>query len=161
MKDRYRVKSRSIPNRGAPGTMKEYYLYDNQNKQSTAYSSVIESDIEKLAVRWNGYEELREYNMQIKTDHNQLTLENFKEAIKKKPFPLRACSICDHMMYIFYKNEAFWFNSTCNCVRYTSPDQYYSDDDLKFYLNPDHGHIERIKKFIGETNEKENTSQEV
>lgn len=77
----------------------------------------------------------------------------FKEAIKNKPFLLRECSLCNHPLHYFAKDGDIYFNSSCFCVTYFSPDQLSDDNDLMFYLYPNHGHISRIENFIKEVQE--------
>lgn len=83
------------------------------------------------------------------------TRDEFAEAIKKKPFPLRDCSICGYMMNFYYDGDVLHYDSRCEC---TSGDKYMGDEDhtvrpdsdLDFYLEPAHGHLERVQKFIAE-----------
>jgi hypothetical protein len=77
-------------------------------------------------------------------------LQKFKKAIEKTPYRLRECSICSTPLFFFFDGQSIVFNSTCGCVRYESPDVIQFDEDLVFYLDPGHGHLESIEKFIEE-----------
>ena len=78
--------------------------------------------------------------------------EDFVTAIKKKPYPLRECSICDYLMHFYYQGDTLYYDSGCDCSR-SSHMEARPDSDLDFYLDPTHGHLPKIEKFIAEVNQ--------
>lgn len=72
----------------------------------------------------------------------------WKNAIKKAgKYTLHNCSMCNYPCGWLFENDVLYFDSGCDCTRssnYTLTD----DGELMYYLTPEHGHIERIEKFI-------------
>jgi len=70
-------------------------------------------------------------------------------AIKKKNYVLHHCSMCGYACgWAFYRDQLYYDNG-CDC---TGGSQYNecTVEELDFYLNPAHGHIEKITKFCKE-----------
>jgi hypothetical protein len=76
-----------------------------------------------------------------------ITREMFIDAIKKHPFYVRPCSLCGYEMSYCFRGKQLGFDSGCDCVSY---DGWHpvEDYDLDFYLDPAHGHMDRIREFI-------------
>jgi hypothetical protein len=75
-------------------------------------------------------------------------LTSWKDAIKQAGFyKLHSCSMCGYDCGWFFDNEQMYYDSGCDCTRrYIATPSPISD--LYFYLNPSHGHISNIEKFI-------------
>lgn len=80
----------------------------------------------------------------------EITRERFINAIKKRPFYLRNCSICNYALSFCFEGTQLCYDAGCDCATYNDCHPI-EEERLDFYLNPDHGHLERIKKFIEET----------
>jgi len=84
-----------------------------------------------------------------------LTRERLLNAIKNKPLPISTCSMCGYECSFSFKGDALGYDSGCDCTYGAGGWQPRSEDDLDFYLNPEHNWIEKLKMFCEET-EKEN-----
>lgn len=73
----------------------------------------------------------------------------FIEAIKKRPYVLRNCCLCDYPLRYLYIDNVLHYDSGCDCVTYINI-QPRDEHDLDFYLDPKHGYIDDINKFIEE-----------
>ena len=78
-------------------------------------------------------------------------LNPWLEAIKTKGFyRLHCCSFCGYETgwgYFPDMPEGLVWDGGCYCVRYDGR-RYVDTSELNFYLNPEHGHIKNIEKFI-------------
>lgn len=75
--------------------------------------------------------------------------DKFIAALKEKGrYKLRECSICEAPLYYFVENGHLFFNSNCDCIAIWSEPKFSEWSELDFYLEPDHGHIENITKFV-------------
>lgn len=81
----------------------------------------------------------------------EITRQDFINAIKKRPFSLRACSICSYPLCCFYKGNELYCDTGCDCVNYGPVHTLTKESKLDFYLDPKRGHLENIAKFIEET----------
>ena len=82
-------------------------------------------------------------------------LEPWKKAIKEKGFyHLHSCGGCGYecgWAYTFRSGgeEVLVYDSGCDCT-YRRTLKLAPDDQLRFYLEPAHGHIEKIEAYIKE-----------
>lgn len=77
-------------------------------------------------------------------------LEPWKQAIKKAGFyKLHSCSMCGYECGWLFVEDALFYDSGCYCTRGSNL-RAIGDSELDFYLEPSHGHISNIEKFIEE-----------
>jgi len=75
--------------------------------------------------------------------------EQLIETIKRvRYWALRECSMCGcHLAYVS-DGENLGFDGACDCTMFGSSIQNRDWSDLDFYLDPKHGHIDAINKYI-------------
>jgi hypothetical protein len=78
------------------------------------------------------------------------SLLELTEAIRRKPFVTEYCSLCGYGLNYCYRDNQFGLDSGCYCV---SNKKFNPHDEtvLHYYLNPENGQLNFIKKFINET----------
>lgn len=65
-------------------------------------------------------------------------------------FNLRNCSICNYKLgFVTDTENELYYDAGCDCVNYEKlePRDW---SDLDFYLDPKHGHVDRIEKWLNE-----------
>lgn len=73
--------------------------------------------------------------------------EEFIEALKKKPFTLRNCSLCEFPLQYWVQDEKLLWQGNCNCTTYSTPPEERDFDSLDFYLTQE-DFASKIKEFI-------------
>lgn len=77
--------------------------------------------------------------------------ERFIEALKRKRFVTRECSMCSTPLYFFFDSDSnLRFNSNCSCVNYYVEPIYCEIDELDSYLKQE-AFIPKLKEFISKS----------
>lgn len=76
--------------------------------------------------------------------------DKFIDKLKSgKRYKVHNCSMCEYPCSFFIEQDKLFYDSGCDCVRYTNI-QERSFDDLDFYFDASNGHIPYIEKFLNE-----------
>jgi hypothetical protein len=85
------------------------------------------------------------------TEEKMPSLEALKDAIRKKPLVIHACSMCGYECSFYYKRDQLGYDSGCYCTYGRGGWAPRDDNELSFYLNPEHGWAKTLNKFVNET----------
>lgn len=83
--------------------------------------------------------------------------DRFIAALKERPYWNADCSLCGYSMHFRIIHDRLEYDSGCLCTNTTPNWEERPMDELDFYLEPEHGHLDKIMEFIesveGEENE--------
>ena len=77
----------------------------------------------------------------------KLELEEYFRAHPGKDLVIHHCSMCNYPCAFSSDGKNLFYDSGCDCVKYSGM-RYADWDELDFYLDDEHGHLENIRKFM-------------
>jgi hypothetical protein len=80
----------------------------------------------------------------------ELNRDNLLKAIKKKPLLIHECSMCNYPCTFQFVGSQLAYDSGCDCTRHWGGLTARNPEELDFYLDPTHGWIETLQKFVEE-----------